>query len=76
MSEDKGMMGNLADAAKNKVDEVADRAREAGHNAAAHIGNNPLENAADKAMATEDHVKAEVHHAEANAHVDEAKQEG
>ena len=74
MSDDKNTAGNLLDAAKAKVDEGADRLRAASHDVASKIGNNPLENAADKAMAVEDRVKAEVHNAEVDHSVDQARQ--
>ena len=73
MSDEAKAVGNMVDAAKNKVNEVADRVRAAGHDAASQVGNNPLENAGDKAMAAEDKLKANVHHAEADAGMDAAK---
>ncbi|GGQ97017.1 hypothetical protein [Deinococcus ruber] len=75
MSDETNAVGNVVDAAKNKVNELADRARAAGHEVASQVGNNPLDNAADKAMAAEDHLKADVHHAEANASMGEAKKD-
>ncbi|GGJ81841.1 hypothetical protein [Deinococcus aquiradiocola] len=73
MSEDKA--GNLLDAAKAKINEGADRLRAAGHEVASHVGNNPAENAADKAKALEDRAKAEAHNAEADHHANEAKKD-
>ncbi|WP_424951950.1 hypothetical protein [Deinococcus sp.] len=49
--------------------------RAAGHDLASKVGNNPLENAADKAMAVEDRVKAEVYNSEADHHLNQAKQD-
>lgn len=74
MSDD-NKAGNLLDAAKAKIDEGADRLRAAGHDLASKVGNNPLENAGDKAKAVEDRAKAEVHNAEANHSYDEAKKD-
>ena len=72
MSDETNAIGHLVDAAKNKVDELADRVRGAGHEVASQVGHNPLENLGDKAMAAEDHLKAGVHHAEADASLDAA----
>ena len=71
MSDD-NKAGNLLDAAKAKVNEGADRARAAGHDLASKVGNDPLENAGDKAKAVEDRAKAEGHNAEADHHMDKA----
>jgi hypothetical protein len=73
MSDDKSAAGNMLDAAKAKVNEGADRLRAAGHDAASKVGNNPLENAADKAKSAEDSAKAEVHHAEADHSANKAR---
>ena len=75
MSEDKSTAGNLLDAAKAKVNEGADRLRAAGHDVASQVGNNPAENAADKANALKDHAKAEGHNAQADHHLNEAKKD-
>jgi len=74
MSDD-NKAGNLLDAAKAKIDEGADRLRAAGHEVASKVGNNPAENAADKAKAVEDRTKAEVHNAEADHNYNEAKKD-
>ncbi|UQN06387.1 hypothetical protein [Deinococcus sp. QL22] len=75
MSEDKSTLGNMVDAAKAKINEGADRARAAGHDLASHVGSNPAENAMDKAQATEDRAKAELHNRQANAEYTEGKSE-
>lgn len=72
MSE-KNALENLVDAAKAKVSEGVDRAKAAGHDLAAEVGNNPLENAADKVKAVADRAKAEVENAKAHVNFDEAK---
>ncbi len=74
MSDD-NKAAHLLDAAKAKINEGADRARAAGHDLASKVGNDPLENAADKAQAVKDHAKAEVHSAEADHHVDKANRD-
>ncbi|WP_309572429.1 hypothetical protein [Deinococcus sp.] len=68
---DKSTAGNMLDAAKAKVNEGADRAREAGHNLS-HAVTGDMK---DKAEAVEDHAKAKVHNAEANAEYTEGKRE-
>jgi hypothetical protein len=75
MSEDKSTAENLLDAAKAKVNEGADRLRAAGHEAASHVGDNPLENGADKAKAVEDRAKAEAHNAEADHRLNESQKD-
>jgi hypothetical protein len=75
VSDDKSAASNLLDAAKAKVNEGADRLRAAGHEAASKVGDNPVDNLADKAKATEDRAKAEVHNAQANANFSEGKRE-
>lgn len=75
MSEDKSTAENLLDAAKAKVNEGADRLRAAGHEAASHVGDNPIENAADKAKAAEDRAKAEVHNAEADHNLNQSQKD-
>ncbi|GAA5435675.1 hypothetical protein [Deinococcus aquaticus] len=71
MSDDKSTAGNMLDAAKAKVNEAADRAREAGHNVAHAVTGD----AHHKAEALEDRAKAEVHNAQANAEYSEGKRE-
>lgn len=68
---DKSTAGNMLDAAKAKVNEAADRAREAGHNAAHAVTGDTKH----KAEALEDRAKAEVHNREANAEYSEGKRE-
>lgn len=75
MSDDKSTAENMLDSAKAKVNEGADRARAAGHDVASKVGGSTLENMGDKAQATEDRAKAEVHNAQANANYDEGKRE-
>lgn len=75
MSDDKSTAENMLDSAKAKVNEGADRARAAGHDVASNVGGSTLENMGDKAQATEDRAKAEVHNAQANANYDEGKRE-
>ncbi|MEF2277631.1 hypothetical protein V3W47_04915 [Deinococcus sp. YIM 134068] len=74
MSDDKSTLGNLADAAKAKINEGADRARAAGHDLASHVGGT-ADNLGDKAEAAEDRAKAEVHNAKANAEYQGGKRE-
>ncbi|BDP41497.1 hypothetical protein DAETH_14660 [Deinococcus aetherius] len=74
MSDDKSTLGNLADAAKAKLNEGADRARAAAHDVASNFGGT-ADNMMDKAQATEDRAKAEVHNAEAHANYNEGKRE-
>lgn len=71
MSDDKSTLGNMADAAKAKLDEGADRAREAGHNVAHAVTGD----AHHKAEALEDRAKAELNNREAHAEFHEGKQE-
>ncbi|MFC3834620.1 MULTISPECIES: hypothetical protein [Deinococcus] len=68
---DKSTAGNMLDAAKAKVNEAADRAREAGHNVAHAVTGDTKH----KAEALEDRAKAEVHNREANAEYSEGKRE-
>jgi hypothetical protein len=68
---DKSTAENLLDAAKAKVNEAADRAREAGHNIAHAVTGH----ASDKAEALEDRAKAEIHNREAHAEYNEGKRE-
>ncbi len=75
MSDDKSTAGNMLDAAKAKINEGADRARAAAHDLQSKVGGSTLENMGDKAKATEDRAKAEVHNAEANASYNEGKRE-
>jgi hypothetical protein len=72
MTDTKNDAGNLLDAAKAKVNEGVDRAKAAGHDVAAQVGNS-ADNAADHARATEDRVKAEGHNAEAHHEYNAAK---
>ncbi|AIZ45580.1 hypothetical protein QR90_11565 [Deinococcus radiopugnans] len=74
MSDDKSTAGNMLDAAKAKINEGADRARAAGHDLASNVGGT-MDNMGDKAKATEDRAKAEVHNAEAHANYNEGKRE-
>ncbi|AFD25619.1 hypothetical protein DGo_CA1692 [Deinococcus gobiensis I-0] len=68
-------MQNLADAAKAKINEGADRLRAAGHDVASKVGNDHVDNAADKVKATEDRARAELHNREAHAEYNEGKRE-
>ncbi|MBZ9753412.1 hypothetical protein K7W42_21490 [Deinococcus sp. HMF7604] len=68
---DKSTAGNMLDAAKAKVDEAADRAREAGHNVAHAVTGD----AHHKAEALEDRAKAELHNTQAHAEYSEGKRE-
>lgn len=74
MSDDKSTLGNMADAAKAKLNEGVDRARAAGHEVASHIGGT-ADNLEDKAQAAKDRAKAEAHNAEAHAEYHEGKRE-
>ncbi|MBB5232992.1 hypothetical protein [Deinococcus budaensis] len=74
MSDDKSTLGNMADAAKAKINEGADRARAAGHEIASHVGGT-ADNLEDKAQAAKDRAKAEGHNAEAHAEYSEGKRE-
>ena len=71
MSDDKSTLGNMADAAKAKLNEGADRMREAGHNVAHAVTGD----AHHKAEALEDRAKAELNNREAHAEFHEGKQE-
>lgn len=75
MSDDKSTLQNMADAAKAKINEGADRLRAAGHDLASNVGNDHVDNAADKVKATEDRAKAELHNREAQAHYNEGQRE-
>ncbi|MFC5847839.1 hypothetical protein [Deinococcus petrolearius] len=75
MSDDKNTVQNLADAAKAKINEGADRLRAAGHDLASNVGDDHANNAADKLQATEDRAKAELHNREAQAHYNEGQRE-
>lgn len=68
---DKSTAENMLDAAKDKVNEAADRARAAGHEVAHAVTGN----LSDKAKAVEDRVKAEVNNAKAHADYNEGKRE-
>ncbi|PTA69242.1 hypothetical protein [Deinococcus arcticus] len=68
---DKSTPGNMLDAAKAKVNEAADRARETGHNVA-HAVTGDVHH---KAEALEDRAKAEVHNNQAHAEYSEGKRE-
>lgn len=68
---DKSTAENMLDAAKAKVNEGADRLREAGHNVAHAVTGD----AHHKAEALEDRAKAEVHNREANAEYTEGQRE-
>lgn len=68
---DKSTAENMLDAAAAKVNETADRAREAGHNVAHAVTGD----AHHKAEALEDRGKAELHNREANAEFHEGKRE-
>lgn len=71
MSDDKSTLGNLADAAKAKLDEGADRARAVGHDIAGAVTGNPKHDA----EAAEDRMRAEGNNAEAHAEYREGKRE-
>lgn len=75
MSDDKSTLQNMADAAKAKINEGADRLRAAGHDLASNVGNDHVDNAADKVKATEDRAKAELHNREAHAEYNEGQRE-
>lgn len=60
-------------AAKNKANEGADRARAAGHDAAARTRDNPIDKASDKIKAGMDRARAAVHEKKADAHARDAK---
>ncbi|MVN87400.1 hypothetical protein GO986_11540 [Deinococcus sp. HMF7620] len=68
---DKSTAENMVDAAKAKVNEAADRAREAGHNVAHAVTGD----AHHKAEALEDRAKAELHNTQAHAEYNEGKRE-
>ena len=75
MSEDNNIAGNLLGAARAKLEEGVDRAKAVGHDIASMIGNDPLENAADKANAAAARLEAEGHSAEAGHHLGELKKD-
>ena len=54
-------LGNAADAVKHKVNEGADRARAQSHDAKSQTADHPVEKLTEKAKATVDRGKAEVH---------------
>lgn len=68
---DESTAANMLDAAKAKVNEAADRAREAGHNIAHAVTGDTKH----KAEALEDRAKAELHNKEAHAEYNEGKRE-
>ncbi|PNY82500.1 hypothetical protein [Deinococcus koreensis] len=68
---DKSAAGNMVDAAKAKINEGADRAREAGHNVAHAVTGD----ASHKAEALEDRAKAGVHNKQADMEYSEGKRE-
>lgn len=68
---DKSAAENMLDAAKNKVNEAADRARAAGHEVAHAVTGDSKH----KAEALEDRAKAEVNNAKAHAEYNEGKKE-
>ena len=75
MSEGKSMAGNLLDAARAKLEEGLDRAKAVGHDIASMVGNDPLENAADKANAAAARLEAEGHNTQADHHLGELKKD-
>lgn len=68
---DKSALENMVDAAGAKINETADRAREAGHNVAHAVTGD----ASHKAEALEDRAKAELHNRESHAEYNEGKRE-
>ncbi|MFC6591072.1 hypothetical protein ACFP81_02845 [Deinococcus lacus] len=72
---EKNALENLADAAKAKLQEGADRARAAGHDVAGEVGDSPLENLKDKLEGGVDKVKAGLHGAQAESSFDKAKEQ-
>jgi hypothetical protein len=64
---------SAAHAVKSKVNEGADRARAAGHDAAAETRDNPIDRVSDKAQAGVDRAKAGVNEAKADLHAEDAK---
>lgn len=60
-------------AINSKVNEGADRARAAGHDAAAETRDNPIDRAEDKLKAGVDRAKAEVHEGQADRQANDAK---
>lgn len=63
--------GNVAGAVGNKVEELADRARAAGHEVAGAVTGNPKHDA----LAAEDRAKAEMNNAQAHTDLNEAKRD-
>lgn len=71
MSDKKNMFENIADAAKAGVDSLADRARAAGHDIAARVGDE-ADNAKDRAEAEAARARAAQHGAEYRREMDDA----
>jgi hypothetical protein len=64
---------DVARAVRSKVNEVADKARAAGHDLKADTSDNPVEKLSEKAKATVDRGKAAVHEADSKAAAKRAK---
>jgi hypothetical protein len=60
-------------AIRSKVNEVADRARAAGHDAKADTSDNPLERASERVKGGVDRAKAEYHEESADQAAEDAK---
>lgn len=73
MSEDKNMAGNLLDATRAKLGKGVDRTEAVGHDIASMVGNDPPENAADKANAAAARLETKGHNAQADHHLSELK---
>ncbi|GGK40425.1 hypothetical protein GCM10008955_37750 [Deinococcus malanensis] len=54
-------LGNAADAAKHKVNEMADRGRAEAHDAKAETADNPVDRTMEKGKGMVDRGKAELH---------------
>ncbi|MFC6616738.1 hypothetical protein [Deinococcus radiophilus] len=74
MTDNKNALENLVDAAVSKVNEGADRARAAGHDAASTTGGT-LDNAEDNLKEGADRARAEANNARANSSFDQAKEQ-
>lgn len=74
MSE-KSTAANMLDAAKAKVNEVADNAKAAAKDLAADLGNDPIKKTVNRAEAAADRVKADLHGAQAQHSFEKGKAE-
>ena len=61
-------LGSAVNAAKSKVNEMADRGRAEMHDAKSETTNNPVERLTEKGKAAVDRTKAEYHEGSAEVH--------